>query len=336
MINKILKKNFSMTVTIVLFIALFIIGSLTYRGFCSPQVFLNLFIDNAYLIIVAVGMTFVLISGGIDISVGSVVAFVCMFSADLLQKGWNPVVVMLLSLVIGTFGGFIMGYIIHYYGVQPFIATLAGQFLYRGICYVISTESISITNPSYSFIANFQIKLAPKMYVSISVIIAILVVVIAAIVLKYTKFGRNIYAIGGNEQSAGLMGLPVATIKIGVYALSGFCAALGGIIFSFYTLSGYGLQNIGLEMDAIASAVIGGTLLTGGVGTVIGSMFGVLIQGVIQTLIIFQGNLSSWWTKVAVAALLCIFVVLQKVIETKGHQTKKIKVKKQEKQQRSI
>jgi len=330
MINSVLKKNFSIIITICLFLALFIIGSFTYKGFSNAQVFLNLFVDNAYLIVVAVGMTFVLISGGIDISVGSVVAFVCMFSADLLQKGWNPLMVMVLSLVIGTFGGYIMGYMIHYYGVQPFIATLAGQFLYRGICYVISTESISITDPTYSFIANYQIKLAPKMYLSLSVVIAILMVIIATIVLKYTKFGRNIYAVGGNEKSAGLMGLPVARIKIGVYALSGFCAALGGIVFSFYTLSGYGLQNIGLEMDAIASAVIGGTLLTGGVGTVIGSMFGVLIQGVIQTIIIFQGNLSSWWTKVAVAALLCLFVVLQRVIETRGQQVKHVKVPRKE------
>lgn len=330
MINRVLKKNFSIIITICLFLTLFIIGSVTYKGFSNAQVFLNLFIDNAYLIIVAVGMTFVLISGGIDISVGSVVAFVCMFSADLLQKGWNPLMVMLFSLIIGTFGGYIMGYMIHYYGVQPFIATLAGQFLYRGVCYVISTESISITDPTYSFIANYQIKLAPKMYISISVVIAVLIVIIATVVLKYTKLGRNVYALGGNEQSAGLMGLPVARIKIGVYALSGFCAALGGIVFSFYTLSGYGLQNIGLEMDAIASAVIGGTLLTGGVGTVIGSMFGVLIQGVIQTIIIFQGNLSSWWTKVAVAALLCLFVVLQRVIETKGQQVKPVKTSKKQ------
>jgi simple sugar transport system permease protein len=168
------------------------------------------------------------------------------------------------------------------------------------------------------------------MYISISVVIAALIVIIATVVLKYTKFGRNIYALGGNEQSASLMGLPVARIKIGVYALSGFCAALGGIVFSFYTLSGYGLQNIGLEMDAIASAVIGGTLLTGGVGTVIGSMFGVLIQGVIQTIIIFQGNLSSWWTKVAVAALLCLFVVLQRVLEARGQRIKQVNAPKKE------
>lgn len=309
-----LSKNFSLLVTMVLFMLLFAAGSFKYRGFFSAQVFLNLFIDNAYLIIIAVGMTFVLISGGIDISVSSLIAFVGMLSAYLLKIGWNPFLVMFIMLLIGSFGGFLTGCIVHYFKIQPFIATLAGQFLYRGACFVISTTSIIIDNSTYSFIANHQIKFGPGVYISISVVIALLVVLVGALVAKFSRFGRAVYAVGGNGQSAALMGLPVGRIKISVYALSGFCGALGGIVFSFYTLSGYGLQNIGLEMDAIASSVIGGTLLTGGVGSVIGSMFGVLIQGVIQTVIIFQGNLSSWWTKVAVASLLCIFIVLQRLI----------------------
>ena len=316
------KQNFSLIVTILLFVLLFAAGSFQYKGFFSAQVFLNLFIDNAYLIVIAVGTTFVLISGGIDISVASLVAFVGMYSAHLLKNGWNPYLVMFTMLAIGTIGGLIMGYIIHYFKIQPFIVTLAGQFLYRGACFVISTTSIIIENPTYTAIASYQIRFSKKSYISISVVIALVVVLVAFLVAKFTKFGRSIYAVGGNEQSAGLMGLPVAKIKIAVYALSGFCGALGGIVFSFYTLSGYGLQNIGLEMDSIASAVIGGTLLTGGVGNVVGTMFGVLIQGVIQTLVIFQGNLSSWWTKVAIASLLCIFIVLQRFISIKGEKLK--------------
>ncbi len=321
--NKIfLNKNFSMIVTLVLFIILFIIGSISYEGFYSVQVFLNLFIDNAYLIIVSVGITFVLISGGIDISVSSLVAFVGVFSAFLLQKGYNGFLVMLLMLLIGSFGGFIIGVMVNNFKIQPFIVTLAFQFLYRGLCYVISTDSISITNETYTKIANYQIKLLPYAKISISVVIAIVVVIIAAIVLKFSKFGRNIYAAGGSEQSASLMGLPVIRTKICVYIVSGFCSALGGIVFSFYSLSGYGLQNIGMEMDAIASSVIGGTLITGGVGNVFGTMIGTLIQGVIQTIIIFQGNLSSWWTKVAVASLLCIFIVFQRLIALKSERQK--------------
>lgn len=313
-----LKKYFNIIITVALFILIFLAGSIRYKGFASPQVFANLFIDNAYLIIVATGVTYVIISGGIDISLGSLVAFVCMLSAYLLKQGYNPYIVILIVLAIGTFGGYLMGCMIHYFNVQPFIATLAGQFLYRGICYVISIDSISISNPVYSAIANYQIRFAPKLYISVSVVIALIVVLLAAFIGSYTKFGRWVYAVGGNEQSAELMGLPVAKIKTSVYAFSGFCGALGGVVFSFYTLSGYGLQNIGMEMDAIASAVIGGTLLTGGVGNVIGTMFGVLIQGVIQTIIVFQGNLSSWWTKVAVAALLCIFIILQRLISLKS------------------
>jgi len=312
--NNIFRNNLSLTVTIVLFVLFFAVGGFTFRGFFSGQVFANLFIDNAYLIIIAVGETIVIISGGIDISVSSVVAFVCMCSAWMLQHGWAPGVVMPLMLVIGTFGGYLMGYIIYNYNVQPFIATLAGQFFYRGLCSVISTQSIRIDNPAYTFISNFQIAITKDTFISISVVVAIIVVIAASLALKYTKFGRSVYAVGGNRQSAMLMGLNVRRTSIGVYALSGFCAALGGLVFSLYTLSGYGLQNIGLEMDAIAACVIGGTLLTGGVGKVLGSMFGVLIQGVIQTIIIFQGTLSSWWTKVTVAALLCLFILLQRVV----------------------
>ena len=151
--------------------------------------------------------------------------------------------------------------------------------------------------------------------------IAFAVIAVAFYVLKYTKFGRSVYALGGNEQSAVLMGLPVARTKIAVYAISSFCAALAGVVFSFYTLAGYSLQNMGLELDAISSAVIGGTLLTGGVGSIIGTAIGVLIQGIIQTIVIYQ-NLNTWWTKVTIAALLCIFIVIQRIISIRAEKAK--------------
>lgn len=309
-------------VTIFLFMLLFAAGTFHYKGFGSVQVFLNLFIDNAYLIIAAVGITFVLLSGGIDISISSLVAFICVFSAFLLEKGMNAFVVILLMLAIGTLGGFVIGVMIQVYKIQPFIATLAFQFLYRGLCFVVTTESISITNPIYTALSDYKLMLFGSAKVSISVVIALVVVALAWYVLKYTAFGRTVYAVGGSEQSAELMGLKVRSTKIGVYMVSGFLGALSGIVFSLYTLSGYGLQNIGMEMDAIASAVIGGTLITGGAGNVIGTMFGTLIQGVIQTIIIFQGNLSSWWTKVVVASLLCIFIVFQRIIVIRSEKEK--------------
>lgn len=302
-------------ITFTLFLTLFLAGSATYTGFFSLQVLLNLFIDNAFLIVTAIGITFVLISGGIDISVGAVIALTCMVSAYLLEvRHWSPVFVITFVLLMGSVFGWGMGTLIQKFKLQPFIVTLAGMFLARGLCYVISIDSIIITDPFYKFMSQYRIPIGSIAFISPSVLIALVVLIIAVIIAHFTKFGRTVYAIGGNEDSAILMGLPVARTKIMVYTLNGFCSALAGVIFSFYMLSGYGLHTMGLELDAIASAVIGGTLLTGGVGYMIGTVFGVIIQGTIQTLIMFQGTLSSWWTKIAVALLLCVFIVLQRFI----------------------
>lgn len=312
-------------ITVVLFFALFAAGSVLYNGFFSTQVLLNMLIDNAFLIITAIGMTFVLIIGGIDISVGSVIALVCMLSAYLLEiQHLSAIIVIPLMLLMGFLFGLVQGSFIHFFTIQPFIVTLAGMFLARGLCYVISIDTIMITNPFYQFVATYRIPLPFGNFISISVIIALVLVLAALYLSNYTKFGRAVYAIGGNAQSAMLMGLPVGRTKVLVYGLSGFCSALSGVVFSFYMLSGYGLHAMGLEMDAIASAVIGGTPLTGGVGFVTGTLFGVLIQGVIQTLIMFQGTLSSWWTKIAVAFLLCLFIVLQRIVVFRKERTKSI------------
>ena len=313
-------NNVSLVITFVLFIALFIFGSVSYDRFLSLSTFFNLFNDNAYLIIASIGVTFVLLTGGIDISIASTIAFTCVLSAFLLQKGAPAFVVIPLVLLIGAAIGFGMGYIIHYFKLQPFIVTLAGQFLMRGLCAVISTESISISNDFYKKMALSKLVIGKGKIYSY-VFIALVVILAAYYILKFTKFGRSIYALGGNEQSALLVGLPVARTKIAVYAISSFCAALAGVVFSFYTLAGYSLQNMGLELDAISSAVIGGTLLTGGVGTVIGTTIGVLIQGIIQTIVTYE-NLNTWWTKVTIAALLCVFIVIQRIISIRAEKLK--------------
>lgn len=313
-------KNVSLLITVVLFIALFAAGSLRYDNFFSLSTFLNLFNDNAYLIIVSIGMTFVLITGGIDISVASTLAFTCVFSAFLLEREVSPAVVIPLVLVIGLAFGLLQGYLIQSFSLQPFIVTLAGQFFMRGLCAVISTQSIPISDDFYITMALQKVSFGrAKLYYY--VVIALIVLAVAFYVLKYTRFGRGIYAVGGNEQSAILMGLPVARTKMAVYGISGFCAALGGVVFSFYTLAGYSLQNMGLELDAISSAVIGGTLLSGGVGSVVGTTFGVLIQGVIQTIVTYQ-NLNTWWTKVTIALLLCVFIVIQRIIAIRSEKAK--------------
>lgn len=309
------RKLLPVLVTFGLLAVMIAIGSFRYTGFFSTQVLFNLLIDNAFLIVTAIGMTFVIVSGGIDLSVGSVIALTTIISASLIEKqGWSPAVVIPMVLIMGAVFGTLMGAIIHYFKIQPFIVTLAGMFLARGLCYVISTDTITITNSFYTDVAQAKIPLPGGSFISINVIIALIILLLAIFLAHYTRFGRNVYAIGGSEQSAMLMGLPVARTKILVYTFSGFCSALAGVVFTFYMLSGYGLHAMGLELDTIAAVVIGGTLLTGGVGYVAGTFLGVLIQGVIQTIISFEGTLSSWWTKIVIGLMLFVFILFQRLL----------------------
>ncbi|MDR3596240.1 galactofuranose ABC transporter, permease protein YjfF [Clostridium sp.] len=319
---KLNKDYIAIYATIALFIGLFLIGSILYRGFLSPQVFTNLFIDNAYLIVVAIGEAVAILTGGIDLSVGSMIAFVSMITASLLQKGVNPVVVILIVLFVGVIFGTAQGFLIQKFKLHPWIVTLAGMFFARGASYVISIDTIMIDNPFFTNISSYRISILPDGFISINVVISLLVVAVAYYMLKFTRFGRTVYAIGGNENSAKLMGLPVERTKILVYTFSGFCSSLGGLLFTIYTLSGYGLHCNGTEMDAIAACVIGGILLTGGYGNIIGPLFGVLTTGIIQSLIMFDGTLNSWWTKIAVGMLLFIFIVLQRIIVIRDEKKK--------------
>jgi ribose/xylose/arabinose/galactoside ABC-type transport system permease subunit len=332
-------NSFLLFITILLFFVLYIAGAIMFRdkNFIKPQVFLNLFIDNAALIVAAVGMTLVLITAGIDISIGSVIAMVSMILAYLMErKGVSAGVAVIFALITGIMFGLVQGFLVAYLKIQPFIVTLAGMFFARGMTAIISSDMISISNAQFLAVANAKIYLPflgtvnrkgimvyPYLYPS--VVISIVVLIVAFILLKYTKFGRSIYAVGGNEQSALLMGLNVKRTKLKVYIVNGFLASLAGVVFCLNSCGGFVEQARGFEMEAIASAVIGGTLLTGGVGNVIGSLFGVLIKGTIETMITFQGTLSSWWTKIAIAALLCFFIILQSVL---GERTKRNAAKK--------
>nr|WP_314541203.1 galactofuranose ABC transporter, permease protein YjfF [uncultured Massilia sp.] len=305
---------FTSLVTVVLLVAMLGIGGAAYPGFLSLQVLFNLLIDNAFLLVLAIGMGFVILSGGIDLSVGSVLALSTMVTAWLLQTAhWHPALVIAAVLAMGALFGGAMGLIIHLFKLQPFIVTLAGMFLARGLCYLISIDSITIDAPFFAAVSQTQIPL-PGGFVSPGAVIALVVLLLAIWLAHFTAFGRAIYAIGGNEQSAAMMGLDVGRTKVAVYALSGLCAALGGVLFSFYMLSGYGLHGQGIELDAIAAVVIGGTLLTGGYGYIAGALSGVLVLGAIQTLIAFDGTLSSWWTRIVIGALLFVFCVVQRVV----------------------
>ena len=312
-------KYLPLIATVSLFMAMATLGSVRYTGFMAPQVFLNLLIDNAFLLVVAVGMTFVILTGGIDLSVGSVIALTTMVSAALVEHhGWTPWATIPLVLAMGSLFGAAMGLLIERFRLQPFIVTLAGMFLARGLCYVISIDSISVTNEAYTRMSQLRIPMGAGASLSLGAVIAVGVLLAAIFVAHCTAFGRTVYAIGGSEHSARLMGLPVRRTIVGVYALSGLCSALAGVLFTLYMLSGYGLHAVGLELDAIAAVVIGGTLLSGGVGYVAGTLFGVLMLGIIQTLIAFDGSLSSWWTRIVIAALLLVFCLLQRFFTSRA------------------
>jgi ribose/xylose/arabinose/galactoside ABC-type transport system permease subunit len=299
--------------TFVVLALMLIIGGTRYENFLTPAVISNLFINNAHLIVLAVGMTFVILTGGIDLSVGAVLALSSIISAALFQAGWPAVVVLPLAVLAGTVIGLAHGVMIHVFGVQPFVATLAGMFFARGLCFLIAPESIGIKNESFVTLAGWSAPLG-DFRVTSSVLIALIVVAIGFVALHYTRLGRTVYAIGGGEQSALLMGLPVARTKVLAYVVSGTCAGLGGLLFAMYSRSGYALTGVAMELDAIAAVVIGGTLLTGGTGFVLGSVLGVLVLGLIQTIITFEGTLSSWWTRIVIGVLLLVFVVLQRVL----------------------
>jgi simple sugar transport system permease protein len=323
------RKFIPLMSTALLALTAYGIGAYFFVGMRSPQVFLNLFRNTSHLLISGIGMTFVILTGGIDLSVSGVVALTTVASAVLLREGWNPWAVILLMLLMGTALGAIMGAFIVKLKVQPFIATLAGMWFARGMCFFISDDAVQISNNVFRILGKTKILIPglmelsvsqgkPAPYISIPVAAAFLLLLIAIYVAHYTRFGRTVYAIGGNEgrneQSARLMGLAVDRTKLLVYTFNGFCSALAGLSFCLFVESGHGLYAPGFELDVIASVVMGGTMLTGGSGYVFGTFFGVLVLAVTQALIQFIGSLSSWWTKIVIGVLTLTFIGVQTIL----------------------
>ncbi|MDU4289124.1 galactofuranose ABC transporter, permease protein YjfF [Mixta calida] len=310
-----LKRHLPLTITLLVFIAGYLFCLSQFPGFASTRVIGNILTDNAFLGIIAVGMTFVILSGGIDLSVGAVIAFTGVFLAraigDLHLSPWLAFAIILLA---GAIFGALMGWLIDALKIPAFIITLAGMFFLRGCSYLIAESSIPIDHPLYSTLSGMAWKMPGGGRLSLMALVMLAVVALGILLAHRTRFGNQVYAIGGNMHSAQLMGVSTRATTVKIYMLSTFLATLAGIVFSLYTSAGYALAGLGVELDAIASVVIGGTLLSGGVGTVLGTMFGVLIQGLIQTWINFDGTLSSWWTKIAIGVLLFAFIALQRLL----------------------
>ncbi|MBC9245291.1 sugar ABC transporter permease YjfF [Paracoccus sp. 11-3] len=300
-------------ITIGIFLLAYLLCWIQFPNMLSTRVIGNLLTDNAYLGIVAVGMTMVILSGGIDLSVGAVIAFSGVFIAVLLRDtGLHPLIVFTLLLMLTTAFGAAMGFLIDRLAMPAFIVTLAGMFLARGAAYMLSIESVPITHPFYQTLQGAYYLMPGKGRLTLIGVLMVLTFVAGMIVAHRTRFGTSVYALGGGETTARLMGVRQGRTTIMVYAFSGLMAGMAGIVFSIYTGSGYSLATVGTELTAIAAVVIGGTLLTGGAGYMFGTLIGVLTMGLIQTYIVFDGTLSSWWTKIVIGILLLAFILLQK------------------------
>ncbi len=307
-----LQRRLPLLVTGAIFAALFITAGCLYDGFFASRVIVNLLTDNAVLGFTAVGMTLVIFAGGIDLSVGAVAGFTSILVATLVEQHHvHPALAAVIALALGGAFGAGMGALIHWFRQPAFLITLAGMFLARGGAFWLNTESVGITHPLYDRLSGVAWEIGPVSIPLVALLVAG-ILLLGAILGHYTRFGRNLLAIGSNEQSALLMGLPIGASKVGVYAFSGFCATGAGLVGTLYTGSGNPSTGIGLELDAIAVVVIGGTMLTGGRGNLLGTVLGLLIFGTIQAALLFDGRLSPWWSRIVVGALLLAFILLQR------------------------
>lgn len=317
---KISGKYIPSLTTLLVLVAIFIFGAIRYedRGFMSAYNMVSLVRGGAVVGIAAIGMTFIILSGGIDLSVGAVIALTSMVVATLISPelgpGWHPLIVIGIALAAGTAFGAIQGCLIHLFSLPPFLITLAGMFLARGLSFVVHKESVAISHPFYNDLQSLAIPLVGHVQVPLTVVILIGCYLLAIFVAHFTSFGREVYALGGDEMSAKLMGVNVGRVKVGVYAIGGLTAALAGVVATMDMYSGNPKGFEGYELDAIAAVVIGGTLLTGGVGLVIGTLMGVMILSLIRLVIDNEGTLSTWWTNISAGLLLFLFILLQTLV----------------------
>lgn len=319
--------NLLLLITVIVFFLMYI-GAIVFQGggFLKPQTFFNILNANAALLIASCGLSIVMITGSIDISVGGVAALVSMCCAVYLDHmGGNVVVSLLIAIGIGLAFGIVQGYLVAYLDIQPFIVSLAGMFFARGMTTIVHTNPFNVENKAFVALKDTRV-VVPGMgtvnrigkyvdaYVEIGVVVAVLLVILLFFVLRYTKLGRSFYAVGGNRQSALMLGINVKRTRFLAHLICGLLAGIGGYVYFLHVGSGAASHATGMEMNAIASSIIGGTLLTGGVGNIIGTFFGVMSMSTIQNIVSSAGLDQAWWTGITVAAMLCLFLVIQSVI----------------------
>ena len=321
------NTNLLLTITICTFVIMYLFGMIVFGGgFLNPQQFFDIFNNNAYLIMVACGLTIVMITGGIDISVGGTVALITMTSVVVMENhGGGIFTSILISLGIGLAMGAVQGFCVAYLKIQPFIVTLAGMFFTRGMTTIVSKVPVTATNEKFNALKDVMINLPGigryarngnfiNSYVEVGVIIVVVVLILLWAMLKWTRFGRNLYAVGGNNESALMLGINVQRTKFFAYLLTGVLAGIGGFVYLLHTGAGNAANATQAEMQAIASSIIGGTLLSGGVGSVIGTLFGVMSLKTINSIVVASGLREPYWQSITIGLMLCFFILLQSVI----------------------
>lgn len=327
--------NTLMSITIIVFILMYACAiTFLSKGFLKPQTLFNMLSGNASLIILSCGMTLVMITGGIDISVGGVTALVSMSCAVFLDySGGNVFGAVLLAIGIGLAFGLVQGYLIAYLNIQPFIVTLAGMFFARGMTTIVNSKPFNVQNEEFVALKETRIPMPGlgsynkvgeyiDAYIEIGVIVAIVIVALMFFAFKWTKTGRNFYAVGGNRQSALMLGINVRRTTFLSYLICGLLAGIGGFVYFMHVGSGSPSHASGAEMNAIASTIIGGTMLTGGVGNVVGTLFGVMSLSLIQNIVSSVGLDQAWWTGITIAAMLCLFLVVQSVVISRKNKSR--------------
>ena len=327
--------NLLLLITVVVFAVMYLCSIIFLgAGFRKPQTFFNMLNENASLIILSCGLSLVMITGGIDISVGTMTALVCMCCAVHLDfKGGNVGGAIAIALLIGAAFGLVQGYLVAFLDIQPFIVTLAGMFFAKGMTTIVNSTQFNVQNEAFVKLVETRIyvpgvgytnklgKWIPA-YVEIGAVVAILVVILLFFVLRKTKLGRNFYAVGGNAQSANMLGINVRRTRFLAHFICSMLAAVGGFVYFLHVGSGSPSHAAGAEMNAIASSIIGGTMLTGGVGNIAGTFFGVLSLATIKNIVSSLGLDEAWWTNITVAFMICLFLLIQSIVLSRKNKDK--------------
>ena len=329
-ISQLTDSNLLLLIAVSIFIVLYVSAMFFFGGsFTRFQGFFDLFNNNASLLILACALSIVMVGGGIDISVGGVVALVTAACAVYLDSGAGNIFgAVCIALGIGLAFGMVQGFLVAYMNVQPFIITLAGMFFARGMATVITANSHTVRLESFVQLKSIRVEIDSLGYIArngnlipatidIGVFIALFFIVIIAVVLKWTRFGRYLYAIGGNNQSALMLGINVRRTRFYSHLVCGLLAGIAGFVFLLKAGSGYSQHAFIFEMKAIAASIIGGTMLTGGVGNIVGSPIGVLVLMTIETIVRASGITAGgriWLQDVTTGMILFLALILQSVI----------------------